>query len=63
MIWIIWNNELQCIVKAEVKDGYCTDVLEMPKAIRSRAIILAFKKVKDITPSYVQIEQINIKSD
>ena len=48
------------LCKAEVKDGYCTDVfLEMPKAIRSRAIILAFKKVKDITPSYVQMEQIH----
>lgn len=31
--------------KAEVKDGYCTDVfLQMPKAIRSRAIFLALKK-------------------
>ena len=46
--------------KAEVKDGYCTDVfLQMPKAIRSRAIFLALKKVKDITPSYVQMEQIH----
>ena len=33
--------------KAEVKDGYCTDVfLQMPKAIRSRAIFLALKKSK-----------------
>ena len=31
----------------------------MPKAIRSRAIFLALKKVKDITPSYVQMEQIH----
>ncbi len=46
--------------KAEVKDGYCTDAfLQMPKAIRSRAIFQALKRVKNITPSYVQMEQIH----
>ena len=46
--------------KAEVKDGYCTDAfLQMPKAIRSRAIFQALKQVKNITPSYVQMEQIH----
>lgn len=48
------------LAKARVKDGYCTDIfLQMPKAIRSRAIFLALKQMKDITPSYVQMEQIH----
>ena len=39
--------------KAEVKDGYCTDVsLQMPKAIRSRAIFLALKKYILLHPMY-----------
>ncbi len=47
------------LAKAKTGDGYCTnDFLQMPDAIRSRAVIAAVKRVKNTTPSYVQVREI-----
>ena len=46
--------------KAEVKDGYCTDVFFTNAQSNSlKSNFLGTQKVKDITPSYVQMEQIH----
>jgi len=50
----------QYLLHAKTDKGYRTSVfVQMPKAIRSRAILLTIKQTSMITPTYKQVEQID----
>ncbi len=49
----------QALLLAKIQGGYRTQAfLQMPLPVRSRAILLAIRQVKNVTPAYAQMEQV-----